>query len=82
MILTLSEEFLTNLDKVLTRLEEKGVVVKLKKCFFGTPEVEFLGHICSSTGIRLSTKRTQAVLDIPIVVSYLVKIIFTNGTLG
>ena len=60
------EEFLVNVDKVLTRLEEKRVVVKLKKCFFGTPEVEFLGHIVNSTGIRLSTKRTQAVLDMPI----------------
>ena len=40
--------------------------MKLKKCFFGTPEVEFLGHICNSTGIRLSTKRTQEVADMPI----------------
>jgi len=59
-------EFLVNLDKVLTRLEENNVTVKLKKCYFRSPETEFLGHVANFSGVRLSEKRTQAVLDMPI----------------
>ena len=45
-------EFLVNLDKVLTRLEENNVTVKLKKCYFGSPETEFLVHVANFSGVR------------------------------
>ena len=60
-----ADEFLLILDQVLTRLGDAGVVVKASKCTFGSNAIEYLGHIVDNVGIRLSSKRVQAVLDLP-----------------
>ena len=38
------EEHFAQVDHVLTLLEEAGVKLKLKKCFFFHQRVEYLGH--------------------------------------
>ena len=45
------EEHLRNLGEVLRRLEEAGMKVKHEKCLFLLSEVEYLGHVISSTGL-------------------------------
>ena len=43
------------------RLEEHGLVVKVKKCQFGVPEIDFLGHKVSSKGIKPLPTKVQAI---------------------
>ena len=38
------KEHLEHLDTVLTLLEDAGINLNLKKCFFVKKEVEYLGH--------------------------------------
>ena len=45
-------DHLSNLEVVLTPLEEAGVRLKRDKCSFLLPSVEFLGHRISSKGIQ------------------------------
>ena len=45
------EEHLDNLKKVFERLQEAGLRLKLKKCYFLREEVEYLDHVVSADGI-------------------------------
>jgi len=54
------EKFNENLDRVLTRLEEKRITIKRSKCIFGVKEIEFLGHVISKNSVKLSTDRKEA----------------------
>ena len=45
-------EHLHTLDRVMSRLEEHGLHLKLSKCVFMAPSVEYLGHHISADGIR------------------------------
>ena len=60
------EEHKANLVKVLNRLRQAGLKLKPKKCKFAQLEVEYLGHIVSSEGIRTDPKKLQAVHDFSI----------------
>lgn len=51
------EEFIANVDKVLTRLRDKKIRVKAKKSVFGVREVAYLGHIVSGNTIHISDER-------------------------
>ena len=46
------EEHLSLVHRVLSTLESHGVKVKLSKCKWFANEVEYLGHIVGSGGIR------------------------------
>ena len=48
------------LDKVLERLEEKGVKLRAEKCVFGKREVPYLGHLVSAEGYRPDPADTAA----------------------
>jgi hypothetical protein len=56
-----STEFLSNLSKVLKRLEDFDLRLKKPKCHFGLSKVEYLGHIVSQEGIAMSTERRMAI---------------------
>ena len=58
---TSDEEHLTNLDKVLNRLEEAGLRLKCNKCTFMLPSVEYLGHKISAEGLQPTGEKVQAV---------------------
>ena len=57
-------ELLQNLDVVLKRLKEKGIRLK-QKCYFMLQEVEYLGHVLSSSGIQPSPKNVRAIQSVP-----------------
>ena len=60
------EQHLLNLEEVLRRLEEAGLHLKRGKCAFLLPEVEYLGHIISTQGLRPSEKKIQAIMLAPV----------------
>ena len=58
-------DHLSNLEVVLTRLEEAGVRLKRDKCSFLLPSVEFLGHRISSKGIQPMLEKVEAIHKAP-----------------
>ena len=58
-------DHLSNLEVVLTRLEEAGVRLKRDKCSFFLPSVEFLGHRISSKGIQPMLEKVEAIHKAP-----------------
>ena len=55
-----------HLRLLFDRLEEHGLVVKVEKCLFGVPEIDFLGHKVSSKGIRPLPSKVQAIEKFPV----------------
>jgi hypothetical protein len=55
------EEHLEHLRLVITRFKEEGLKLRLKKCFFGLQEMEYLGYTVSARKISVSTKKVEAV---------------------
>ena len=45
------EQHVKHLTMLFDRLEENGLVVKVKKCLLGVSEIDFLGHKVSKGGI-------------------------------
>ena len=54
-----------NLQEVLTQIRQYGLRLKKSKCKFFQKELEFLGHIISSEGIRPTEERVKSVQDAP-----------------
>lgn len=54
-----------NLETVLKRLDENGVKLNRQKCSFHEEAVEFLGYTWSSSGIQISEKSADDLLDAP-----------------
>ena len=55
------QEHLSNLDKVLTKLEEAGLRLNKDKCQFMQSEVVYLGHVIDRTGLHSDKGRIQAI---------------------
>jgi hypothetical protein len=60
------EEHLEHMLLVLQRFKEEGLKLRLKKCFFGLQEMEFLGYTVSAGKILVSTKKIEAVAHWPL----------------
>jgi hypothetical protein len=60
------EEHLEHLRLVLQRFKEEGLKLRLKKCFFGLQEMEYLGYTVSAGKISVSTKKVEAVAYWPV----------------
>ena len=56
------EEILTNTQIVFERLRKFELKIKKSKCRLGVTTVQYVGHIVSETGIRMSDERKEAVL--------------------
>lgn len=56
--------FAANLRAVLSRLRERRLRVKGSKCVLGLPSIDYLGHVVSAGGIRLSESRKQGLRDV------------------
>lgn len=55
------EQHLERLELVFGRLREHGLKLKLKKCHFFQPEVKFLGHVVSASGVSTDPDKISAV---------------------
>jgi hypothetical protein len=61
-----AEEFLDRLEQTFQLMAQGNVRLKATKCSFGFESIEFLGHVISKEGVRLSDKRVQGILDMPL----------------
>lgn len=59
------KDTLENLELVLKRFSQCGLKIKPRKCKFFAKEIEFLGHVVSTEGLKTDPKKTQAVRDWP-----------------
>jgi hypothetical protein len=59
-------EYLGNVRKVLVRLREKKVTDNPVKTGLGLKEVEYVGHLISSTGTSFTEEKRFQVLDFPL----------------
>jgi len=60
------EEHLAHLRKVLTKLRENKLFIKMPKCFWAKIETEYLGFIVGSGNVRTSPSKLTAVKDWPL----------------
>jgi hypothetical protein len=58
-------QFLQILDQTLGLMAEANVRLKPSKCFFGFPEIEFLGQLINGEGYRMTDARIQGIRDMP-----------------
>ena len=58
------EEYLKNMEIVLNRFEERGILIKRSKCVFCVEEIGFLGHVVSGGGIKLSDDRKASLKNL------------------
>nr|XP_047132680.1 uncharacterized protein K02A2.6-like [Hydra vulgaris] len=58
-------EHLNNLESVLKILKESGLTLKVSKCSFMQPEVEFCGFIISQKGCKPTARNVEAVMNAP-----------------
>lgn len=59
------KEHFKHLERLFQRLNDYGVVINVNKCVFGKPELEFLGHLVSSRGVRPLSDKVKAILAFP-----------------
>ena len=57
------EEHLDNLEEFIQKLRAPGLNLKPKKCYFFQTQVNYLGHVLDTTGIRPDPKKLEAVRD-------------------
>jgi len=59
------DDCLTNLEKVLSRCEEKNLVLNWEKCHFIITNGIVLGHIVSSKGIEVDKSKIELMANLP-----------------
>jgi hypothetical protein len=59
------DDFLTNLEKVLSRCEEKNLLMNWEKCHFMVTNGNVLGHIISSKGIEADKSKIELIANLP-----------------
>src|SRR3984885_8277484 len=55
------EEHTKHINKVLSKLRENNMIIKLKKCKFGERNIEFLGHIVGRDGLKPDEKKVEKI---------------------
>nr|XP_037270564.1 uncharacterized protein K02A2.6-like [Rhipicephalus microplus] len=73
-------EHLRNLRAVLSKLQELGLKLKLEKCHFFVPQVEYLGHIISKESLSPNVDKVAAIQHAPVPQDYLWGISFEAHT--
>ena len=54
-----------NVREVLKRLKVNRLLAKLKKCLFHVSEVEFLGYVVSTDGVKVAEDKVSTIVDWP-----------------
>jgi len=57
------EDYLRNLEKVLSWLHEYGIRVNAAKCVFLQNSVDYRGHVNDTDGLHTSSKKVKAIQD-------------------
>ncbi len=60
------EEHHIHVKKVLKKLLENNLFVKLEKCEFDKSETTFLGYVISKDGLKMDKEKVKAILEWPI----------------
>lgn len=60
------QEHVRHLDLVLARLAEAGFTIRRNKCSFFREEIDFLGYVLNTTGLRPHPNRAEAISEFPI----------------
>ena len=60
------DSHLAHLDQVLTRLGNANLRLKLEKCKFMQPSVEYLGYLINAQGLHTTAKKVKAISEAPI----------------
>ena len=53
------------MEKVLTKLQESGIRLKISKCKFLTTQIEYLGHCIVAEGLYPSPSKISAIMNVP-----------------
>lgn len=56
------EEHLERLEKVLIKLQEAGLKLRMKKCHFAKRSISYLGHVISKTGIVPDPSKVKTII--------------------
>jgi RNase H-like domain found in reverse transcriptase/Reverse transcriptase (RNA-dependent DNA polymerase)/Integrase zinc binding domain/Chromo (CHRromatin Organisation MOdifier) domain len=59
------EEHWNHVRKVLQKLKEKRINLKLSKCEFAVTETKYLGHVVNGEGTRMQEEKLKAILEWP-----------------
>ena len=59
------QEHLNNLEQVLTEFKNTVFGYTKRNAFFMQNSVEYLGHIVSKSGIQMSLKKVEAIVEMP-----------------
>ena len=57
------DEHLQHLKTIFNRFRQYGLTLKLSKCVFAKPEVDFLGHMVSIEGVKPTEDRVKAISE-------------------
>ena len=57
------EEHEKHVRLVLEKLRERGLYAKLEKCLFHQTEMEFLGFIATTDGLKMDPKKVEAIVS-------------------
>ena len=60
------DEYLTHLIEVFRRLRKANLRLKLKKCMFLRPKVQYLGHVISREGVSPDPEKVETVKNYPV----------------
>ena len=58
-----TDEHDRRLEKAMERIQNRGLTLNKEKCKFHMSELEFMGHLLSSRGIRPSQVKVEAVTE-------------------
>ena len=59
------EEHFQILEEVLSRLEGAGLKIKLHKCQFLKRQLNFLGHVIGSNGVKMQDRKIETIINYP-----------------
>ena len=59
------EEHFQILEEVLSRLEGAGLKIKLLICHFLKRQLDFLGHVIGSNGVKMQDKKIETIIIYP-----------------
>jgi hypothetical protein len=55
-------DHLIHLEQVMSEFQQHGLKAKLSKCSFGQPQVQYLGHIISGSGVQTDPSKIQDIV--------------------